>query len=621
MATGHRQQLTDAAAFLATGGMRPRAVVITGPPGIGKTNFLDRLQVEVLASGRLNVIVVDDAHELDERALGAIRDRITGDTRSLLIAAHDGTAASFARMVDQHCERRIVELRGLAHDEARTLLVQLGLQPWLYQTRRVLSESDGVPRTLIDRSGEDIDPRWLPELDASEDGSTWSVAIADRTMLSIREDEAAVDAVNDTYETAWSVADDPDVRADAFAALAESALLEGDFERAIQLGERAGSTDGAAERIRILGASMASAARAMRGEPTAILSLHALAGRAARANLPMVEAFVWYRIANCAGMLGDVTTSERAASRSIELYDAAGATMLGLRSRQVLGDLLLAAGNDGAARAYYSEIRVIAADRALHRVRIVATASEAHACIGLGLHDEACRLADEALELVMRTTLSRVVVVDAAIVAARAYAAAGSVDLAIAPLEALAGDLGNSHSPDFWLVLEAIRVLGKAGTDPAAFKVWLARMGEFDADGHGGALRAAHAEADAWRAAIEGRKAEAARLAERARQLWVAAECHDELPLTEPIIQQAPLEHGPRISLVGGASMPAEDPEAFEALTKREREIARYVAGGLTNPEIASELHLSPRTVEHHVASILRKLELPNRRALVRGQV
>ncbi|MCW2961472.1 MAG: DNA-binding response regulator [Thermoleophilia bacterium] len=79
----------------------------------------------------------------------------------------------------------------------------------------------------------------------------------------------------------------------------------------------------------------------------------------------------------------------------------------------------------------------------------------------------------------------------------------------------------------------------------------------------------------------------------------------DELQ-TRPLLSPAP---------------PSRDPDAFIALTRREREVARYVAAGLTNPEIAAELVLSARTVEHHVGSILRKLELSSRRALVRGFV
>lgn len=58
-------------------------------------------------------------------------------------------------------------------------------------------------------------------------------------------------------------------------------------------------------------------------------------------------------------------------------------------------------------------------------------------------------------------------------------------------------------------------------------------------------------------------------------------------------------------------------PGAHE-LTRREREIAGYAASGHTNPEIAARLQLSTRTVEHHVASALRKLGLPNRRSLSR---
>ena len=42
-------------------------------------------------------------------------------------------------------------------------------------------------------------------------------------------------------------------------------------------------------------------------------------------------------------------------------------------------------------------------------------------------------------------------------------------------------------------------------------------------------------------------------------------------------------------------------------------EVAALVARGLTNRQIASELHLSERTVENHVSNILRKLGFVSR--------
>ena len=48
-------------------------------------------------------------------------------------------------------------------------------------------------------------------------------------------------------------------------------------------------------------------------------------------------------------------------------------------------------------------------------------------------------------------------------------------------------------------------------------------------------------------------------------------------------------------------------------LTRRELDVLDLVAGGLTNREIAARLHLSPRTVGHHVAAILRKLGVKTR--------
>ncbi|GAA4986328.1 ATP-binding protein [Kitasatospora paranensis] len=43
-------------------------------------------------------------------------------------------------------------------------------------------------------------------------------------------------------------------------------------------------------------------------------------------------------------------------------------------------------------------------------------------------------------------------------------------------------------------------------------------------------------------------------------------------------------------------------------LSPRERQVAELLSAGVTNQEIAHSLALSPRTVEHHVASVLRKL-------------
>ncbi len=48
-------------------------------------------------------------------------------------------------------------------------------------------------------------------------------------------------------------------------------------------------------------------------------------------------------------------------------------------------------------------------------------------------------------------------------------------------------------------------------------------------------------------------------------------------------------------------------------LSRREEGVARLVGLGLTNDQIAARLFLSPRTIEHHVSSILRKLAVSSR--------
>jgi DNA-binding NarL/FixJ family response regulator len=62
---------------------------------------------------------------------------------------------------------------------------------------------------------------------------------------------------------------------------------------------------------------------------------------------------------------------------------------------------------------------------------------------------------------------------------------------------------------------------------------------------------------------------------------------------------------------------PAPDDD-LDSLTPREREVLRLIARGYTYREAAQELVLSARTIETHVSSVLRKLQMSNRRELAR---
>jgi len=53
-------------------------------------------------------------------------------------------------------------------------------------------------------------------------------------------------------------------------------------------------------------------------------------------------------------------------------------------------------------------------------------------------------------------------------------------------------------------------------------------------------------------------------------------------------------------------------------LTSREMEILQAVAAGLSNAQIGDRLHISAKTVDHHVSAILTKLDVPTRQEAAR---
>jgi DNA-binding NarL/FixJ family response regulator len=70
------------------------------------------------------------------------------------------------------------------------------------------------------------------------------------------------------------------------------------------------------------------------------------------------------------------------------------------------------------------------------------------------------------------------------------------------------------------------------------------------------------------------------------------------------------LAAGAAASLRGGA---AGRGSSLDALTPRERQVLRHVTAGQSNREIATELHLSEKTVKAHVSSVLAKLGVQDR--------
>jgi DNA-binding NarL/FixJ family response regulator len=58
--------------------------------------------------------------------------------------------------------------------------------------------------------------------------------------------------------------------------------------------------------------------------------------------------------------------------------------------------------------------------------------------------------------------------------------------------------------------------------------------------------------------------------------------------------------------------------EDLDRLTLREREVLRLIARGYAYKEVGKELFISVKTVETHVSSVLRKLQLSNRHELTR---
>jgi DNA-binding CsgD family transcriptional regulator len=79
----------------------------------------------------------------------------------------------------------------------------------------------------------------------------------------------------------------------------------------------------------------------------------------------------------------------------------------------------------------------------------------------------------------------------------------------------------------------------------------------------------------------------------------------------------APWEARARAELrASGETARKRDPSTRDQLTPQELQISRLVASGKTNPEVAAQLFLSPRTIDYHLRKVFTKLEIASRAEL-----
>lgn len=181
---------------------------------------------------------------------------------------------------------------------------------------------------------------------------------------------------------------------------------------------------------------------------------------------------------------------------------------------------------------------------------------------------------------------------------------------------------------------DAVDVVGEAGDVDEAIRVITAEkpdvvLLDVHMPGGGGAevIRGVHAELPAVRflALSVSDAAEDVIGVVRAGARGYVTKAIDGPALTDAVVRVASGDavFGPRLAgfvldaFAGEDAAPVAD-EDLDALTPREREVLRLIARGYTYREAAQELVLSARTIETHVSSVLRKLQMSNRRELAR---
>ncbi|MFD7653401.1 AAA family ATPase [Actinosynnema sp. NPDC059797] len=289
---------------------------------------------------------------------------------------------------------------------------------------------------------------------------------------------------------------------------------------------------------------------------------------------------------------------ERLLEEYRELLPVAGEVHL------VLGCLAVARGDWDAAERHLAGTGVRSAENSITPVALGGFAALTRLWIERGDLDRACAEADRGLDLARRKGVWAWLG-ELAPAAVDAFCAAGRVEDAEELVEELGAGLLDRDAPLARVGLETCRALLAAHRGEDAVPLLERARSAADALG----LRY-HSAVLAERAALVRleRGDEAAPAA-----LGRVADRFDALGASRDAARCRHLVRG-----AGVATPSRRGRRGYgNALSPREQDVARLLARGRTNREIADVLFLSPRTVEQHVARVLRKLGVASRADLL----
>jgi DNA-binding CsgD family transcriptional regulator/tetratricopeptide (TPR) repeat protein len=390
----------------------------------------------------------------------------------------------------------------------------------------------------------------------------------------------------------------------ALAAVAQRRFVAGQDDdaaldwtlRAIELAERIGD-----EPVEIHARTTLALAHLLYGEPTGWAELEECARRADAAGLAEDAARA---IINLAESARDLYRYDLA-DRYIDMADA----FLARRELDLHRHILQGRIAELAfARGRWNEAADIAAE--LLRSRRIANPVRVRALTLLGQlrarrgEADVWPLLDEALAIVGDLEAQEIVPLRAA----RAEAAWLAGDDARAISEGQAGFAMASWASESWWWAENVFWTWKAGGTIAALPPSIAPY---------------------W-LHVAGRPVEAARawaaIGSPYLEAFALADSDDEGDLRTALrvfqgLGARPMERrvAARLHAMGASGVPrgprAPTRSNPKGLTEREVEVLTLIGAGLRNAAIADRLVVSPKTVDHHVSAILRKLGVPNRRA------